>query len=145
MGSCCRCSDGKESACNVGDQSSIPGLGRSPGEGNGNHSSILAWRIPWMEEPDGLWLVLGVSELNTTEVLTVSGTLHYPIYNKLILSTPYKERVYEKAREKIIIMDVQKKRRSLQLIWRKKKFEKCLVFSIKYHNVWLLWNKFRKP
>ena len=29
-------SDGKESACNVGDLSSIPGLGRYPGEGNGN-------------------------------------------------------------------------------------------------------------
>ena len=29
-------SDGKASACNVGDQSSIPGWGRSPGEGNGN-------------------------------------------------------------------------------------------------------------
>ena len=28
-------SDGKESACNVGDQGSIPGSGRSPGEGNG--------------------------------------------------------------------------------------------------------------
>ena len=28
-------SDGKESACNVGDLVSIPGLGRSPGEGNG--------------------------------------------------------------------------------------------------------------
>ena len=28
-------SDGKESACNVGDLGSIPGLGRSPGEGNG--------------------------------------------------------------------------------------------------------------
>ena len=28
-------SDSKESACNVGDPSSIPGLGRSPGEGNG--------------------------------------------------------------------------------------------------------------
>ena len=27
-------SDGKESACSVGDPSSIPGLGRSPGEGN---------------------------------------------------------------------------------------------------------------
>ena len=27
---------GKESACNAGDQGSIPGLGRSPGEGNGN-------------------------------------------------------------------------------------------------------------
>ena len=29
-------SEGKESACNVGDLGSIPGLGRSPGEGNGN-------------------------------------------------------------------------------------------------------------
>ena len=27
---------GKESACNAGDPDSIPGLGRSPGEGNGN-------------------------------------------------------------------------------------------------------------
>ena len=29
-------SDGKESACNATDPASIPGLGRSPGEGNGN-------------------------------------------------------------------------------------------------------------
>ena len=29
-------SDGKTSACNVGDWGSFPGLGRSPGEGNGN-------------------------------------------------------------------------------------------------------------
>ena len=28
-------SDGKKSACNVGDLGSLPGLGRSPGEGNG--------------------------------------------------------------------------------------------------------------
>ena len=28
-------SAGKESACNAGDPSSIPGSGRSPGEGNG--------------------------------------------------------------------------------------------------------------
>ena len=80
-------------ACRVGDPSSIPGLGRSPGEGMGYpfqyswaslvaqsenlpavqetwvrslgwedpleegmaaHSSILAWRTPWTEEPDGL-------------------------------------------------------------------------------------------
>ena len=39
-------SDSKESACNVGDLGSIPGLGRFPGGGHGNHSSILAWRIP---------------------------------------------------------------------------------------------------
>ena len=44
---------GKESACSAGDTadvSSIPGLGRSPGEGNGNHSSVLAWEIPWTEK-----------------------------------------------------------------------------------------------
>jgi len=40
---------GKESACNVGDLGSIPGLGRSPGEGKGYplQYSALAWRIPW--------------------------------------------------------------------------------------------------
>ena len=80
---------GKEPACNAGDPGSIPGSGRSPGEGIGYplqyswvslvaqlvknlpamretwvqsledplekgkaaHSSILAWRIPWTEEP----------------------------------------------------------------------------------------------
>ena len=44
-------SHGKESACNVGEPGSIPGLRRSPGEGNGNP---LAWRIPETEEPGGL-------------------------------------------------------------------------------------------
>ena len=36
-------SDSKESACNIGDLSSIPGLGRAPGGGNGNplHYSFL--------------------------------------------------------------------------------------------------------
>ena len=47
-------SDGKESACSAGDPGLISGLGRSPGEGMATHSSILAWRIPWTEEPDGL-------------------------------------------------------------------------------------------
>ena len=32
----------------------IPGSGRSPGVGNANHSSVLAWKIPWAEDPDGL-------------------------------------------------------------------------------------------
>ena len=42
---------GKESSCNAGDPGSIPGLGRSPGEGN---SSILAWKIPWTEKSGSL-------------------------------------------------------------------------------------------
>ena len=47
-------SEVKASAYNAGDLGSIPGPGRSPGEGKQTHSSILAWRIPWMEEPGGL-------------------------------------------------------------------------------------------
>ena len=64
-------SEVKASACNAGNLGSIPGSGRSPGEGNGNplqysclenpmekemasHSSILAWKIPWTEEPGRL-------------------------------------------------------------------------------------------
>ena len=40
-------SAGKESACNVGDLGLIPGLGRSPGEGNGYPLQYSGWRIPW--------------------------------------------------------------------------------------------------
>ena len=45
---------GKKSACSAGDPSSIPGLGRSPGEGNATHSSVLALKISWTQEPGGL-------------------------------------------------------------------------------------------
>ena len=37
-----------------GDLGSIPGFGRSPGEGMASHSSIFAGRILWTEEPDRL-------------------------------------------------------------------------------------------
>ena len=57
-------SDGKESTCNVGGLGSVPGLGRSPGGGNGTQSSILAWRIP-MDR--GAWqdTVYGVAKSQT--------------------------------------------------------------------------------
>ena len=42
------------SARDARDSGLIPGLGRSPGEGNDNLSSIFAWEIPWTEEPGGL-------------------------------------------------------------------------------------------
>ena len=41
-------------AGNIRDMSSIPESGRFPGGGHVTHSSILAWRIPWTEEPGGL-------------------------------------------------------------------------------------------
>ena len=47
-------SDGKASACNVGDPGSIPGLGRSLKKEMATHSSTLAWKIPWTEEPGRL-------------------------------------------------------------------------------------------
>ena len=43
-----------ESVCNTRDLGSIPGSGSFLGEGNGNHSGILVWKIPWMEESGGL-------------------------------------------------------------------------------------------
>ena len=45
----------KNPPTSAGDAGSIPGSGRSSG-GRNTHSSILAWRIPWTEEPGGLSL-----------------------------------------------------------------------------------------
>ena len=47
-------SAGKESACNVGDLGLIPGLGRSPGEGNGNLLQYSCLENSWTEEPGEL-------------------------------------------------------------------------------------------
>ena len=38
----------------VRDVGSIPGSGRFSGGGRGTHSGILAWRMPWTEEPGRL-------------------------------------------------------------------------------------------
>ena len=57
-------SDGKESACNAGDPGLILRSGKSPGEGNGYHSSVLAWEIQWTEEPSA-WGPWGHKELDT--------------------------------------------------------------------------------
>ena len=47
-------SDGKESACKVGDLDSIPGQEDPLEKEIASHSSTLAWKIPWMEEPGRL-------------------------------------------------------------------------------------------
>ena len=47
-------SDGKESACNAGDWDSILSQEDPLEKEMATHSSILAWRIPWTEEPGRL-------------------------------------------------------------------------------------------
>ena len=51
----------KNPPANAGDVGSIPGLERSPGEGNGNPLQYPclenSWRISWTEEPGGLWSI----------------------------------------------------------------------------------------
>ena len=64
-------SDGKESTCNEGDLGSIPGSGRSPGEGNGNPLQYSCLEnLKDGESCDGLhpW---GHKELDLTERLTL--------------------------------------------------------------------------
>ena len=46
--------DGEESACSAGDPGLVPVSGRSLEKAMATHSSVLAWRIPWIEEPGGL-------------------------------------------------------------------------------------------
>ena len=63
-------SDGKASAYNVGDPGSIPGSGRSPGEGN-------AWKTPWTEEPGRLPCPWGRKESDMTERLSFLSFILY--------------------------------------------------------------------
>ena len=58
---------GKESDC-----AAISGSGRSLGEGNDNHSSILAWAIPWTEDP-GMLQSMGFKESETTFIMPIAS------------------------------------------------------------------------
>jgi len=62
--------DGKESACSVGDLGSIPGSGRSPGEGNGNPLQYFCLENPWTER--GAWQ--GTQSMGSQRVVTESQT-----------------------------------------------------------------------
>ena len=53
-------------AGDIRDTSSISGW-EDPLEGMATHSSILAWRIPWTEEPGGLHTVHGIAKSQTQQ------------------------------------------------------------------------------
>ena len=55
---------GKESACNADDR--VQSLEDPLEKEMETHTSILAWKIPWTEEPGGLQS-MGSQELDTTE------------------------------------------------------------------------------
>ena len=57
----------KESSCNEGDLGSIPGLGRSPGEGK-----RLLTPVFWPREFNGLYSPWSLKESDTTEQLSLS-------------------------------------------------------------------------
>ena len=69
-------SDSKESARNVRDLCSILGQEDPLEKRMATHSSILAWRIPWTEDPGGLEL-MGYKESDTIEqlILNVWGSV----------------------------------------------------------------------
>ena len=52
----------KNPSANAGDLSMIPGWEDPLEEGMATHSSVLAWRIPWTEEPGGLHIGHGFAK-----------------------------------------------------------------------------------
>ena len=86
---------GKESACNAGDQGSIPGLGRSPGEGNGNLLQYSCLENPmdrgaWRARAHGVAKELDMTEAtkqqsqNKVEItLQSSAGFNYPYHISL--------------------------------------------------------------
>ena len=73
-------SDGKESFCNAGGLCLIPGLERSPGGGNGNHSSIVAWENSRTEKPGGLQSMglqrVGHNQMTNAFTFTIYKSIH---------------------------------------------------------------------
>ena len=59
---------GKESACNVGDMGTIPGLGRSLEKGTATYTSIVAWRSPWTLQSMGLQSQTQMSDFHNNNI-----------------------------------------------------------------------------
>ena len=71
-------SEGKASACNAGDPGSIPGSGRSPGEGHGNPLQCSCLENPMEEELGGLQSI-GSQRVGHDWVTSLDFTFMYPV------------------------------------------------------------------
>ena len=71
----------------------VPSLGREDPleEEMATHSSILAWRIPYIEEPGGLYSPWGRKELDTTELLTTQALEINSLKSRVTPSQPEKK------------------------------------------------------
>ena len=76
-------SNGKESACDAGDQGAILGWDAPLEKGMAIHSRILAWRIPWTQAT-----VHGAAESDTTERHTHTHT-HPDLYSRSLCAAGY--------------------------------------------------------
>ena len=72
-------SNGKESACNAGDQVWSLGWEDPLEKGMAIHSSIVAWRIPWTEGPGGL-------VHRVTNSWTQLSNWHYYLFSEVIMT-----------------------------------------------------------
>ena len=66
------------SAGDIRGVGSIPELGRCPGGGHGGNPSILAWRIPWTEEPGRLQPWVAKSRTRLKQPSTHASTHFHP-------------------------------------------------------------------
>ena len=77
-------SDGKESTCNAGDTGSIPGSGRSPGEGNDNPLQYSCLESPMGRE--AWWATVHGATKSCMQLSTHTHTHTLLIYNVVLAS-----------------------------------------------------------
>ena len=115
----------KESACPAGDMGPIPMLGRSPEKEMATHSSIVAWEIPWTEEP-GRTTIHGAAKSQTwindnSKWRKIKISKQILILSSLILNSmeylwTYKNRHYPTF--KIMYLNIYHLPQNVRIIWK---------------------------